>query len=192
MFTGIVEEIGEVSAIRQKAGCRRLTLAAKRVTEDTRVGDSISVDGVCLTVAEADKNELSFDIMPQTWALTNLKSLSRGSLVNLERAMKADSRFGGHMVAGHVDAVGVICSRKRQKGQEIVSIRIKPELLKSMILRGSVAVDGISLTVSGIRGGCFSVGLVPHTASATTLGKKTAGSPVNIETDMLVKMARSH
>ena len=189
MFTGIVEEIGTVTAIRKKDGCMRISLSAKLVTQDAQTGDSVSVDGACLTIVETGPAELSFDVMPQTWALTTLKSLTQGSLVNLERAMKADSRFGGHMVSGHVDTVGIIRSRKRVKGQEIVSISIKPEFLKNMILRGSVAVDGVSLTISGIRGGCVSIGLIPHTATATTLGKKTSGSRVNIETDMLAKMA---
>jgi len=181
--------MGRVSAVRQKAGCTRLTVEAGLVSLDTRIGDSISLDGVCLTVVEAGRQRLAFDIMPSTLAQTTLKTLRVGSRVNMERAMKADSRFGGHMVSGHVDGVGVIRSKKIFKGQWLVSISVKPFLLKNIFLKGSVAVDGVSLTVSEKKSGCFSVGLIPHTAAVTTLGRKASGSLVNVETDMMRKFA---
>lgn len=189
MFTGLVEEIGAVKSILPKAGCSRLTVKALTVTEGTKPGDSISVDGVCLTAVEAGKDGLSFDIMPETLQNTALRSLRAGSSVNLERAARADSRIGGHMVSGHIDCIGIVRSRKIFRGQLTLTISIKPSFLKSVYRKGSVAIDGVSLTVAEKKGGCFSVCLIPHTAKATTLGKKTAGNTVNIETDMMAKMA---
>lgn len=189
MFTGIIEEIGTIAFVQKKGGCVRLAIEAARVSEGTKMGDSVSVDGVCLTVVEAGPGRLVFDVMPQTIGLSTLKAARRGARVNCERAMKAQDRFGGHIVSGHVDGVGVIRSRRVTAGQKTFWIAVPPSLLKYIFLRGSIAVDGVSLTVSAKKGGCFSVSLIPHTAGATTLGGKALGSRVNIEVDMIARMS---
>ncbi|MDD5019396.1 MAG: riboflavin synthase [Candidatus Omnitrophica bacterium] len=189
MFTGIIEEIGTILCVQRRAGCSRLVIEAESVCRDVKIGESVSVDGVCLTVVEADARRLFFDVMPQTLGMSTLRSARPGVRVNLERAVKADSRFGGHLVSGHVDGTGVIRLKKTSGGQKTLSIAVAPALLKYIFLRGSIAVDGISLTVSDKRRGCFSVCLIPHTAQATTLGKKTAGCRVNIEADMIARMS---
>jgi riboflavin synthase len=189
MFTGIIEEVGTIVYVHKKGGCVRLGVEATLVRQDTKAGDSVSVDGVCLTVVAAGSGRLDFDIMPQTINLSTLKAARPGVRVNLERAMKAQDRIGGHMVSGHVDGVGVIRSSRAAAGQKTLWIAVSPSLLKYIFLRGSIAVDGVSLTVSGKRSGCFSVSLIPHTAVATTLGKKGPGSRVNIEVDMMARMS---
>ncbi len=189
MFTGIIEEIGTIVRVQKKGGCVRLGVEAALVRQDTKVGDSVSVDGVCLTVVETGPGRLLFDVMPQTAGLSTLRAARPGMRVNLERAMKAQDRMGGHIVSGHVDGIGVIRSRRAAAGQKTLWIAVPPSLLKYLFLRGSVAVDGVSLTVSGKRGGCFSVSLIPHTAVATTLGRKMSGSQINIEVDMMARMS---
>jgi len=189
MFTGIIEEIGTIACAQKRGGCVRLGVEAVQVCQDTEVGDSVSVDGVCLTVVETGPGRFLFDVMPQTVGLSTLKAARPGVRVNLERAMKAQDRIGGHIVSGHVDGIGVIRSRRATGGQKILWIAVSPSLLKYIFLRGSIAVDGVSLTVSGKRSGCFSVSLIPHTATATTLGKKASGSQVNIEVDMMARMS---
>jgi riboflavin synthase len=187
MFTGIVEEVGRVCGIRQKPQLMRIDIEADKVVEETKVGDSIAVNGICLTVVQINKKILSFEAIPETTQLTTLKEWRLRQDVNLERALKVGDRLGGHFVTGHVDGVGVVRSKKISKGSLEFQIGVPLEFLKYLIRKGSIAVDGISLTIARVKGGGFSVCIIPHTASATTLGNTHAGQKVNIELDMLAK-----
>lgn len=187
MFTGIIEEIGTVAAIQQTGESFVLTIHAKKVLEDVQLGDSIAVNGVCLTVTQFAKDQFSVDVMPETVKATSLKTAKRGSPVNLERAMAAGGRFGGHFLSGHVDGVGVILSKKPFENAVYYEIETNPELLQFIILKGSIAVDGTSLTVFGITEKSFTISLIPHTLSETILGNKGAGDIVNLESDMIGK-----
>ena len=189
MFTGIIEETGQVKAVRKSGAITRLDILSDKVAEGTKVGDSISVNGVCLTVVSVRVLVLSFDVIGETLGATTLKSLAYGERLNLERALKAGDRMGGHFVSGHVDCVAAIRSRKISKGNLEFQIGVSPKYLKYVIRKGSVAVDGISLTIADIKSGGFSVCIIPHTAKATTLWKKQSGDKVNIEFDMLLKGA---
>ena len=187
MFTGIIEEMGTVKALRREAGAARLSLSAATVLEGTALGDSISVNGVCLTVVELGKNEFSADVAVETLRVTNLGELKAGARVNLERALQLSARIGGHLVSGHVDAVG----RLREKRDEGNGWRIffdAPEtVLRYVIKKGSIAIDGVSLTVADVDRAGFSIAMIPHTARLTTLGFKTAGDSVNLEADIIGK-----
>lgn len=187
MFTGIIEEIGSVSTIQHTGESFVLTIEATKVLSDVSLGDSIAVNGVCLTVTSFTKNRFTVDVMPETVKATSLKMVKRGSKVNLERAMAAGGRFGGHFVAGHVDGVGVIKSKKKFENAVYYEIEADAELLNYIILKGSVAVDGTSLTVFGISEKHFTLSLIPHTLSETVLGFKEPGDIVNIECDMIGK-----
>jgi riboflavin synthase len=187
MFTGIIEEMGTVKALRREAGAARLSLSAVTVLDGTALGDSISVNGVCLTVVELGKNEFSADVAVETLRVTNLGELKVGARVNLERALQLSARIGGHLVSGHVDAVG----RLREKRDEGNGWRIffdAPEaVLRYVIKKGSIAIDGISLTVADVDRSGFSIAVIPHTARLTTLGFKTTGDSVNLESDIIGK-----
>jgi riboflavin synthase len=187
MFTGIIEEIGIVKALRREAGAARLSLSAVTVLDGTAIGDSICVNGVCLTVVELGKNEFSADVAVETLRVTNLGELKVGARVNLERALQLSARIGGHLVSGHVDAVG----RLREKRDEGNGWRIffdAPEtVLRYIIKKGSIAIDGISLTVADVDRSGFSIAMIPHTARLTTLGFKAAGDSVNLESDIIGK-----
>jgi riboflavin synthase len=187
MFTGIVEELGRVRVIRRQGAVVCLCVLAKKVSEDAKIGDSISVNGACLTIVAAKDNLLSFDVMQETFSGTTLKDLRVQEEVNLERALKVGDRVGGHFVTGHVDCVGIIRSRAVVRGNLEYRIALPPRFLKDIVRKGSMAVDGISLTVADIKQGAFSVCIIPHTAGLTTLGKKYPGARVNIELDVLVK-----
>lgn len=187
MFTGIIEEIGSVANIQHTGESFVLTIDASKVLTDVNLGDSIAVNGVCLTVTSFSKNRFTVDVMPETVKATSLKTVKRGSKVNLERAMAAGGRFGGHFVAGHVDGVGVIKGKKQFENAVYYEIEADPELLKYIILKGSVAVDGTSLTVFGVSEDSFTLSLIPHTLSETVLGFKGTGDIVNIECDMIGK-----
>lgn len=187
MFTGIVEETGRLERLERRGGCAHIFIRAEKVLEGTKIGDSISVSGVCLTVVAVRRGCLVFEVIPRTLAATTLGFLRPGEAVNLERALRAGDRLGGHFVTGHVDCVGVIRSRIFARGNLEFHISIPRVFMKFLIPRGSVAVDGISLTIAGTRGGAFSVSIIPHTASVTTLAKKQSGSRVNVELDMLIK-----
>jgi riboflavin synthase len=190
MFTGIIEEIGRVQHIQKGKDAIEIAIAAHSILEDVKLGDSISVNGVCLTVTSFTKSEFTVDVMPETISATTLKTLKRGDAVNLERAMAANGRFGGHFVNGHVDGVGKII-RKSPKGNAVYyEIEADSSLLDFMVLKGSVTVDGTSLTIFGLTNETFTISLIPHTSSHTILGGKTAGDIVNIETDMLAKYMR--
>ena len=187
MFTGIIEEMGTVKALRREAGAARLSLSAATVLDGTALGDSICVNGVCLTVVEMGRSEFSADVAVETLRVTNLGELRAGARVNLERALQLSARIGGHLVSGHVDAVG----RLREKRDEGNGWRIffdAPEtVLRYVIKKGSIAIDGISLTVADLDRAGFSIAMIPHTARLTTLGFKTAGDSVNLEADIIGK-----
>lgn len=187
MFTGIVEEIGTVKSIQNQGKTLLLNIAAKLVLNDTKIGDSISVNGVCLTVVKLFSNSFTADIMPITYQKTNLHKLQSGRLVNLERAMAANGRFGGHIVSGHIDGVGKIIAKIKQENAIIVRVAIEPSLLINCIKQGSIAIDGTSLTLSDVTTKYIEVSLIPHTQDMSILGSKLVGDTVNIECDMLLK-----
>lgn len=187
MFTGLVEELGKVKAIVRGPRSVRLTVTARNVLADVKIGDSIAVNGTCLTVVDYSDNWFTADVMPETVERTVLAKFRLGDTVNLERTLAIGDRFGGHIVSGHIDGVGII--RDMQKDDNAVVIRIEagPEVMRYIIKKGSIAVDGISLTVVNYGNDWFTVSLIPHTASMTTLGIKSAGSLVNLETDVVGK-----
>jgi riboflavin synthase len=187
MFTGIIEEIGVVADIRRTGDSFVLAIEAKRILEGARLGDSIAVNGVCLTLTSFSGNRFTVDVMPETVKATSLNTIKRGSKVNLERAMAAGGRFGGHFVSGHIDGTGVIKSKTRLENAIYYQIEADESILKNIILKGSIAVDGTSLTVFGITEETFTVSLIPHTLSETILGLKGTGDIVNLECDMIGK-----
>lgn len=187
MFTGIIEEIGTVRAITNTASGTALRIAAARVTEGTRVRDSIAVNGVCLTVTACSDREFSADVMPETVRLTSLAGLRPGARVNLERAMTPDGRLGGHIVSGHVDACGQVVAVVPDGIARRVSVALEPALLRYIARKGSVTLDGVSLTVVDVDERSFAVSLIPQTRSATTLGELRTGSRINVEVDLLAR-----
>lgn len=187
MFTGIVEEVGMVKSIKMGAKSAIITIQADKVMEDIHLGDSIAANGVCLTVTSFDRNSYSVDVMHETLRRTNLGSLKSGSRVNLERAMAADGRFGGHIVAGHIDDTGTIISMEKDDNAIWITVQTKPQVLKYIVEKGSIAMDGISLTVARVSEKDFAVSVIPHTGSNTTLLEKKPGDTVNLETDMVGK-----
>lgn len=184
MFTGLIEEQGRVLTPPRNG---KLSLAASKVTEGLALGDSIAVNGVCLTVSTFSGQRFTADVMPETLHRSNLGELRTGSLVNLERALPATGRFGGHFVSGHIDGVGSLLSVRPEGNALIFSIRAAPELLRGIVEKGSVAIDGISLTVVEVTETLFSVSVIPHTAAVTTLAGKRPGDRLNLETDMIGK-----
>lgn len=187
MFTGIVEEVGTVRSVRKAANSAVLSVSASLVLEGLKLGDSIATNGVCLTVTSFDGSGFTADVMPETLNRSSLGELAPGSPVNLERAMPADGRFGGHIVSGHIDGTGTV-QRIYQDGNAIwYDISAPESLMRYIIQKGSVALDGISLTVAKVRQGGFSVSIIPHTQQATNLGSKRVGSTINIENDIIGK-----
>ena len=187
MFTGIIEEVGTIRSIKKGAKSAIITVEASKVLEDVHLGDSICTNGVCLTVTSFDKNTYSVDVMHETLRRTNLGDLKSGSRVNLERAMAADGRFGGHIVAGHIDGTGVITSMTRDDNAIWIVISTEKSILKYIVNKGSITIDGISLTVAAVDSSSFSVSVIPHTGDNTTLLSKKPGDTVNLETDMIGK-----
>lgn len=187
MFTGIVEEIGTVEEILRGQHSAVLRIRAGKVLEGTKTGDSIAVNGICLTVTELYPGGFSADVMHETLNRSALARLARGSHVNLERAMQADGRFGGHIVAGHVDGVGEITHIRRDDTAVWYTVRAKPEVLRYIVEKGSVAIDGISLTVAAVTHADFSISAIPHTVKRTVLAERRAGDLVNVETDVIGK-----
>ena len=187
MFTGIVEELGKVVAIQEQPDAKRITFSGPLVTSDVHRGDSIAVNGACLTAVEISGSQFTADVMHETLRLTALGTLVVGSPVNLERAMNASTRFGGHMVLGHVDGVGTIVSRKPSDNWEWVTIEIPTSLMKYVVLKGSITIDGISLTVNEVTDTTVSFSLIPETLRLTTLGSKGVGDQVNVEADIMAK-----
>ena len=186
MFTGIIEELGEVVGLDPLPDAARLRLHAG-VMSDLHVGDSIAVDGVCLTVADLADSDFLVDVMGETLRRSTLGAVTPGSRVNLERAARVDGRLGGHVVQGHVDGTGAVVARTSSTHWDDVQISLPPSLARYVVEKGSIAVDGISLTVTAIADTSFSVGLIPTTLQRTTLGRKQVGDPVNLEVDVLAK-----
>ncbi len=187
MFTGIIEEIGTVESIQKGREGAALTICADKVLEGSRIGDSIAVSGVCLTVTHMAQQQFQADVMAETLRRSNLGGLHSGDRVNLERAMAADGRFGGHIVAGHIDGTGQIRSMRREGNAVWVEIQAEPGILRYIVQKGSVAIDGISLTVAALAEDHFAVSVIPHTGSETTLLEKKPGQVVNLENDMVGK-----
>jgi riboflavin synthase len=188
MFTGLIEEIGELRRSYKKGEAMMLTIEASRILEDAALGDSIAVNGVCLTVTELSGSSFTVDVMPQTYRHSNLKDLRPGERVNLERAMKAGGRFGGHIVQGHADGTGRIVSRTADANAVVFTVQPHdPSLMRYVIPQGSVTLDGISLTVSFAEENAFSVSIIPHTLRETALQWKAAGDVINIECDVIGK-----
>jgi riboflavin synthase len=189
MFTGIIEEVGHIARIEQHGENRRIAITAKNVARELKTGDSIAVSGVCLTALDIASNSFSADLAPETWARTSLSRLHEGALVNLELPMKADGRFGGHIVQGHVDGVGKLLGLDRIADSENWWLRIElpPEIEKYTVYKGSVCIEGISLTVAKIEGKQCTVAIIPHTVEMTNLGSLKPGDPVNLEADLIAK-----
>ncbi|MBW9206014.1 riboflavin synthase [Mumia sp. zg.B17] len=187
MFTGIVEELGSVAGIEEQDDAIRLTLRGPLVVSDAGRGDSIAVNGCCLTVTDQDADTFTVDVMKESLDKTSLGALAVGDPVNLERAMRAGGRFGGHVVQGHVDGTGTIASRTASEHWEVVAVAYPRELGRYLVPKGSVTVDGTSLTVVDVDDETFTISLIPTTLAATTLGTKQPGDPVNLEVDVLAK-----
>lgn len=187
MFTGIVEELGEVVAVEELAEASRFRLRGPVVTEDAKHGDSIAVNGVCLTVVETGDGEFTADVMQETLNRSSLGALAQGSRVNLERPMELGGRLGGHLVQGHVDGTGEIISRTPSEHWEIVKVALPENLSRYVVEKGSITVDGVSLTVVEAAADWFTISLIPTTLALTTLGIKKPGDPVNLEVDVLAK-----
>ena len=187
MFTGIVEELGKVKAIDKLADAIRLTIEGPLVVSDLKRGDSIAVSGTCLTAVEHDANTFTADVMLETLRLTSLDGIAVGDPVNLERAMTAATRFGGHVVQGHVDGVGRIISREPSENWEVVHVQVPQQLMKFVVLKGSITIDGVSLTVNEVGPDFVGLSLIPETLKLTTLGSKQPGDKVNIEADVMAK-----
>lgn len=187
MFTGIIEETGRIRQISPGSKSVKLCVEATQVLEDTKVGDSISTNGICLTVVEMDNRSFKVDVMAETLRRSSLNNLTTGSRVNLERALRLSDRLGGHLLSGHVDGLGVISDITTEDIARVIRVNTTPELLRYIVPKGSIAIDGISLTVVGVDEKSFSVSIIPHTATVTTLLDKQPGDTVNLETDMIAK-----
>ena len=199
MFTGIVEEVGKISRIAERGENRRITIAAKTTPKELGTGHSISVSGVCLTALDIQPNSFCADLAPETWERTSFSRIHEGALVNLELPMKADGRFGGHIVQGHVDGVGKLIELERIVNLESAAakngesenwwlhIEIPPEVEKYTVLKGSISIEGISLTVAKLAKNRCTIAIIPHTVERTNLGSLRPGDPVNLEADVIAK-----
>ena len=187
MFTGLVEELGKVKAITRGVKSVRLTVTSSKVTSDVNIGDSIAVNGTCLTVVEYAEKSFTADVMPETVKSTVLAGLKIGDKVNLERTLRVGDRFGGHIVSGHIDGVGTIVSKEINDIAIIVKIKAGSEVMKYIVKKGSIAIDGVSLTIVEYDRDWFTVSLIPHSADKTTLGFKKSGDSVNLEADVIGK-----
>lgn len=187
MFCGIVEEMGAVTTMERTLAGTRMTILASTVLGDLKIGDSVSVNGTCLTVVTKGERDFVVEVSPETLSVTTLGHLTAGAPVNLERAMKLNERIGGHLVAGHVDGVGTIRSRHQEGNAIFFTIEAPSEILRYCVVKGSVTVDGISLTINDIANHSFSVAIIPHTAKVTTLGLKQVNDTVNLESDLIGK-----
>jgi len=187
VFTGIIEELGKVVTIEEQPDALRLTIAGPLVTSDIKRGDSIACSGVCLTAIEIESGTFTADVMKETLRLTSLDGVKVGDPINLERAMTMQTRFGGHHVQGHVDGVGHFLSREKSENWDWVRIQVPKELMKYIVLKGSITFDGISLTVNEVGDDFVGLSLIPETLRLTTLGYKTPGDKVNVEVDVMAK-----
>jgi len=192
MFTGIIQEKGEVRSLAVSGNRARLRLRASALAPKVKIGDSVAVSGVCLTAVSIEGEDLEFDMVKTTLDRTALKRLKRGSLVNLELALRLNDRLGGHMVSGHIDAVGRISKIERRPEEWRFRVDAPREVLDQTIPRGSIAIDGISLTVAELREGSFEVAVIPHTLETTTLAHAAEGDPVNLECDLIGKWVARH
>ncbi len=189
MFTGIVEEVGRIARIEQKGENRRVVIEAKNTPKELKTGDSCAVSGVCLTALAITPTSFAADLAPETWVRTSLSRITEGALVNLELPLRADGRMGGHMVQGHVDGVGKLVEFERIANSDDywLHIEVPPELEKYIVFKGSIAIEGISLTVARLEGLICTIANIPHTVEMTNLGSLKPGDPVNIETDIVAK-----
>lgn len=190
MFTGIIEELGTVEGVRRQGPSGQLDIRASTVLEGTRIGDSIAVNGVCLTVTQLRAAGFTADVMAETLRRSSLGELRPGTVVNLERALAADGRFGGHLVSGHIDGVGRIASLRREGNAVWIAVEAQPDILDLIVEKGSVAIDGVSLTVAGVNSSQFQISVIPHTGAQTTLLDKKPGCPVNLENDVIGKYVK--
>jgi riboflavin synthase len=187
MFTGIVEEMGAVTSVEKTRTGTRMTILASAVMSDLKIGDSVSVNGTCLTVVTKGERDFAVEVSPETLSVTTLGRLAAGAPVNLERAMRLNERIGGHLVAGHVDSVGTIRGRYQEGNAIFFTIEAPADILRYCVAKGSITVDGISLTINDIADHSFSVAIIPHTAKVTTLGLKQVNDTVNLESDLIGK-----
>jgi len=187
MFTGIVEEIGTIQGVRRGARSSSITIQGDVIFDDLKLGDSVAVNGVCLTVADYSKNTFTTDVMHETLNRSSIGTLNTGSHVNLERAMPANGRFGGHIVTGHIDGTGVITEIKKDDNAILYTIRAAGKIMKYIVEKGSIAIDGISLTIAAATSESFSVSIIPHTSKSTILSEKSIGDTVNLENDVIGK-----
>lgn len=189
MFTGIVEEVGRVTHIEQHGENRRITVSASEVPKELKPGDSVAVSGVCLTALNIKPDSFCADLAPETWARTSFSRINNGALVNLELPMKADGRFGGHIVQGHVDGVGELIALDRIAASENWWLRIElpPEVEKYIVYKGSISIEGISLTVAQLEGRICTVAIIPHTVEMTNINSLKPGDPINLEADLIAK-----
>ena len=187
MFTGIVEELARVKKIKTKKQSIRYTISANTVLDDLEIGDSICINGVCLTVTKRQKNMFSMDIIEETLDKSNLGELKENDYVNLERAMKVSDRFGGHIVQGHVETQGVILEKQIEEDEARISVCLDPEWMRYCIPKGSITLDGVALTIASINKNIIEIALIPHTLENTTLGLKDKSDTLNVETDIIGK-----
>ena len=186
MFTGIVEEIGKINQVLSRPGqAVQLELAAKKVIQDAKIGDSIAVNGVCLTITDLNLKSFRADVSPETLRLTNLASLSVGGQVNLERPLRLSDRLGGHLVQGHIDDTGIVTGWKDESSASVMKVSVSSEISRYLVYKGSVTLDGVSLTISEWEEKSFEVTLIPHTKEVTTLGQIRVGDRINIEVDLI-------
>lgn len=187
MFTGIIEEIGHVKEVKKNTFSQRIVIEASKVLEKTNVGDSIAVNGICLTVTELGNGSFSADVMPETVMRTSLNNIRAGMRVNLERAMSAEGRFGGHIVSGHIDGTGIVADIRKDDNAVWYRIKADDSILRYIVEKGSITIDGISLTVAVVTDKYFEVSIIPHTRMVTTLSERRISDIVNLETDIIAK-----
>jgi riboflavin synthase len=189
MFTGIVEEVGKIVSIQQRGENRRITVEAEKTAPQLGTGDSVAVSGVCLTAIDIKSESFSADLAPETWERTSFSRIREGALVNLELPMKADGRFGGHIVQGHVDGVGRLIELERIADSENwwLHIEIPSEIEKYTVFKGSISIEGVSLTVAKLEGNRCTIAIIPHTVEMTNLGSLKPGDPINLEADLIAK-----
>jgi riboflavin synthase len=189
MFTGIIEEVGRIARIEQHAENRRITIAAERTPQELKTGDSVSVSGVCLTAMDIKTGSFGADLAPETWTRTSFSRIHEGALVNLELPMKSDGRFGGHIVQGHVDGVGKLISFERIADSENrwLEIELPEDVEKYTVFKGSISIEGISLTIAKMQNNRCTVAIIPHTVEMTNLHSLKPGDPVNLEADLIAK-----
>lgn len=187
MFTGLVEELASVVRVDVRQSGANIELGARRIMQDMSIGDSIAVNGVCLTVVKFNQTTFTLDAVPETIRKTNLDGLKPGRLVHVERAIAANGRFGGHLVTGHIDGVGFLQNRVQEGMAQIITVAAPPEIMKYVMAKGSICIDGVSLTVMNILEEVFQVSMIPHTGQVTTLSNAPIGSRLNLECDVLAK-----